>query len=119
MNTFTEIISNGSKWAGEPLDTVDDLLRVLSECSLDRTFEDYGNFIMPEGEGIVHFWGNFFDISHVFSIRTDDAPTIERLTLAIRANQERSSYTSQHKPTPFHQTQAEQSRRIRASKRGK
>jgi hypothetical protein len=39
------IISNGSKWAGEKPDTIDDLLNVLNKYTLDPNFEKYGNFV--------------------------------------------------------------------------
>ncbi len=96
MSTTT-IISNGSKWLGEPLDTIDQLCDVLAETPLDPTFEEYGNFILPmddasDTSGMVRFWGNFFLVSHVFSIDTDDPAVIHVLTAAIRANQQTEAY---------------------------
>ena len=89
----TTIISNGSHWMGEALDTIEELLVVLATEPLDHTFERYGNFILPPRDGHpVRFWGNFARVSHVFSIYTDDQEVIERLTTAIRLNQDRDDY---------------------------
>jgi hypothetical protein len=101
----TIIHSNGSKWAGEEPDGIDLLLQRLNDYALDRTFEAFGNFIdanpvnmagkplLPPGW--VNFFGNFQEYSHVFRIDTDDVDLIERLTAAIRANQQRPDYLSQ------------------------
>lgn len=48
---MTHIQSNGSKWAGDPPDSIDVLCEVLTMHPLDRTFEDFGNFVLaPEIE---------------------------------------------------------------------
>lgn len=98
----THINSNGSKWAGQAPDSIETLIKVLNESPLDRVFEMYGNFIKDRDDeyrpGMVNFFGNFFTLSHVFNIDTDDAETIEALTSAIRANQQRSDYLSQQDP---------------------
>ncbi len=115
------IISNGSKWAGDLPDTLDQLCEVLQSNPLDRTFEDYGNFIIAptvEHDAVVRFWGNFFNLSHVFSVDTDEPEIIERLTGLIRANQQRADYISQHKPIPFYLQQKQQVKRIIARRRG-
>jgi len=95
----TTIHSNGSKWGGEQPDDINALVDVLGNYALDRTFEDerFGNFVFPHDkqQGITCFFGNFADLSHVFSIDTDDAEVIARLTTAIRANQQRPDYLSQ------------------------
>jgi hypothetical protein len=97
----TTIISNGSKWNGQDPDSIETLFKVLDMFALDRTFEKYGNFVIIEpvseaGEHLVpngvRFFGNFAEISHVFSIDTDDPELIERLTAAIRKNQQRADY---------------------------
>lgn len=93
----TTINSNGSKWAGQAPDTIDRLLKVLASHPLDRVFEMYGNFIYPVNE-MTRFWGNFLTMSHIFSIDTDEPDIIERLTAAIRKNQQRQDYLSQHDP---------------------
>lgn len=93
------IISNGSKWAGEPPDSVEKLLEVLAKYALDRRFEQFGGFITKdETDDSVRFFGNFFNLSHVFQIVTDEPEIIERLSAAIHANMERPDYLSQHKP---------------------
>lgn len=116
---FIFIESNGSEWAGEQPDDVAQLLESLAEYPLDPTFEKYGNFITldpctgvrnpdyrkVEGaeewidgprifdvDGVAQFFGNFFGLSNVFSIYTNDAETIEKLTSAIRANQQSEDY---------------------------
>ena len=98
----TTIASNGSRWYGEEVGPVDQLLAALAEHPLARHFEVYGNFIFPHEEaGRVEFWGNFYAISHVFHVITRDASLIERLTKAIRANQERPDYLAQPVPEPL------------------
>lgn len=114
---FVFISSNGSGRLGD----VAQLLEDLAEYPLDPTFEKYGDFITlnpcegvrnleyrkVEGanewidgprifnvDGVVHFFGNFFGLSHAFSIDTNDAETINELTEAIRANQRREDYIS-------------------------
>lgn len=100
----TTISSNGSKWNGQEPDSIETLFKMLETFALDRTFENYGNFVMVEpvseaGEYLVpngvRFWGNFAEICHVFSIDTDDPELIERLTTAIRGNQKRADYLGQ------------------------
>jgi hypothetical protein len=98
-------------------ETVEGLLSLLAEHSLDPRFEEFGNFIMPatrasetynettraveyidagpiypQAPGAVRFWGNFFALSAVFNVDTDDAATIRVLTEAIRANQRTPAY---------------------------
>lgn len=113
MTTIIE--SNGSRCAGEAPDTVEQLIELLSREPLDPSFERFGNFILtelrhciflgrdqyiekdlmyPESPGMVRFWGNFHELSHVFQIDTDEPEMIERLTNAIRANQATSAYVS-------------------------
>jgi hypothetical protein len=95
-----QIISNGSKWAGEQPDTVEKLIEVLGEQPLNPTFEGYGNFIIEENTDLVkhgvsvrvRFFGNFARLSHVFNIRTDEPDLIATLTKAIRDNQATSAY---------------------------
>jgi len=91
------IHSNGSKWRGEELDSIEKLLNVLEEYALDPSFEDYGNFIFDADRVVVRFWGNFYELSHVFSIDTDEDALITRLTTAIRANQRREPYQKARK----------------------
>jgi len=108
----TVITSNGSKWAGQSPDSIELLLEVLANNPLDRRFEAYGDFIYgldsehgyttaelrAAAVGWVSFHGNFFKLSHVFNIRSNDSKVIEQLTSAIRSNQKRPDYLSQHLP---------------------
>ncbi len=103
---MVNIFSNGSKWAGEAPDTIDKLCEVLGEYTLDRYWECYGSggFITvpdtdsPVNNGMHHFFGNFSKLSHVFNIETDEPEVIERLTRAIRANQQTAGYLAQPDP---------------------
>ena len=99
------IQSNGSKWYGQQPDSIERLIEVLSEHTLDPTFENYGNFITPDPiacntrkplypEGTYQFFGNFRGVSHVFNIATDEPETIKQLSTAIRANQSTVEYQS-------------------------
>ena len=115
---FVYIMGNGSKWMGEEADGIDELLKTLAEHPLDPRFEEYGNFITHDpcvgvqnpnwtwGNGepqwidgprmyeshVVRFGGNFFEVSRGFSIDTNVPEIIERLTQAIRANQQTEAY---------------------------
>lgn len=91
----TEIISNGSKFAGQDPDTLEDLYTMLKTYALDPDFEQYGNFFhYTTGKHfeVYHFHGNFACISHVFDIRTDDPEVIDRLLHLIFDNQENATY---------------------------
>ena len=105
-----KILSNGSRWAGEEPDSIENLLEVLREHPLDRSFEHYGNFVdtsplwgpdgtspnpYPDNPGVVVYSGNFSNLSHGFNIHTDEPEVIALLTDAIRANQQRPDYLSQ------------------------
>ncbi len=112
---FIYISSNGSRWAGEDPGDVDELLKMLATHPLDRSFEKYGDFITENPcQGVrsedgtdwvdgprffeaetTSFSGNFLTYSHVFNIYTNHPETIEALTKAIRANQERADYKAQ------------------------
>ena len=109
-DTKTLIQSNGSKWAGEDPDTIEELLRVLKVEPLDKTFEKYGDFfsrvhredfIHPdlnfakEWDGSMHFFGNFRLYSHVFNIHTFDQAIIVSLISAIEDNKQREDYKNQ------------------------
>jgi hypothetical protein len=90
----TEIISNGSKFAGEPLDSLDLLKERLRTEPLDPMFEDYGCFAYAaEGKrGHTHFWGNFYLLSAVFDIITDDPDLCAELTALIKTNMDTVAY---------------------------
>lgn len=108
-----KVLSNGSKWNGEAPDDIDRLLAVLATEPLDPAF---GSCIGPahgcrvEYEGgqrryidtgtlypgieAIEFFGNFWAVSHVFTIHTDEPALIDRLTAAIRANQATPAYAA-------------------------
>lgn len=108
---------NGSKWHGDAPDAVSTLLERLSAHALDPDFERFGNFVMParkerggyEGTKLItidlgpmypdaptalRFWGNFYEVSGVFSIDTDEPGVIHNLTTAIRLNQSTDAYAA-------------------------
>lgn len=97
MQTETIINSNGSHWAGESPDGLEELYKVLQAEPLDPDFEKYGNFVYRNPAGslprpALRFWGNFFTVSHVFSIDTNDASVIATLIALIRNNQASVAY---------------------------
>lgn len=102
----TTIHSNGSHCYGDEPDTIAALLEELARSPLDRRFELSGDFVQFEPElldgtkmtGMTYFFGNFFTVSHVFRIETDDPAIIVPLTAAIKANQQRPDYLSQPQP---------------------
>ena len=115
---FLYIAANGSKWMGDEPDSIDDLLNTLRKHTLDPRFEQYGNFITENPcEGVrdeqgnwidgprlfrtdvTHFFGNFFDVSHVFQLYTNDQAIIAALTSAIRANQQTEAYAQAGRET--------------------
>ena len=114
---MVHIDSNGSHWAGARPDGIEALFERLASFPLNPDFEDYGNFITParlahptqdpdtlltvyedagpiypESPDALRFWGNFYELSAVFCIDTDEPELIERLTAAIRANQATPAY---------------------------
>jgi hypothetical protein len=92
MSSYTTVIeSNGSKWAGQAPDHIEKLYEVLQSYTLNPVFEKYGDFWFwaPSGDhqpAMLRFWGNFFELSHVFSIDTNDPCVIEQLTTLIINN---------------------------------
>jgi len=87
------IVSNGkvSSWEQGTIADFYELIRKLETYTLDPMFEDYGNFVIQE-DGGTYFWGNFFDYSAVFNVRSSD-PVLNRiLTDAIRDNQLTDEY---------------------------
>ena len=86
-----EITSNGSKWLGEPPDSVETLLGVLGSETLDPTFEHYGGFIYYIGEGKLHAFGNFLTCSHVFDI-TGTIGEMRSLAQGIKVAKRRPEY---------------------------
>jgi hypothetical protein len=92
------IQSNGSKWHGQQPDTIEKLLEVLENHPLDTEMFPNGHYTVTNKEyfihpnrcqhliGSTHFRGNFVTLSHVFSIYTDEAEVIQKLTEAIDRN---------------------------------
>ena len=83
-------------------DTKENILKDLAEYILDPVFEEYGNFVyMPtwcdeeaaeKYKGLTAISGNFLNLSHAFSLLTDDEELIKELTEVIRKNQETEKY---------------------------
>ena len=100
MKTIIE--SNGSKWMGEAPDNIEVLKERLKEYTLSPNNAPYIQeaheieFIKPcpELEGMAHFSGNFWEISLVFSIYTNDTKLIEELKNLISLNVSGEKYTS-------------------------
>lgn len=90
----TTIHSNGSKWAGQEPDSIATLLEVLASTPLDPTFEKYGDFAYnaETHDGTVRFFGNFYLVSHVFRIDSNDPEVCDALFAAIRANKATDEY---------------------------
>ena len=97
------INSNGSKWCGQPPDTIDELKDALKNYTLDPAFEQYGNFVnrapkwdKPElnerFKGCTTIFGNFLTYSHVFSIITNDEHLINEIEGLVAENKERPEY---------------------------
>jgi len=98
-----EIVSNGSKWYGQQPDIIETLLEVLSKNTLDPKFEKYGNFIQrnpnwlkkeiaEKYKGCTVIFGNFYSLSHVFNIITDEEELIQQLEKAINKNKQKQEY---------------------------
>lgn len=109
--TQTTITSNGSTWGGESPQPVETLLARLASHTLDRAFENYGDFVEHLAGGVVIFFGNFIDYSHVFSIETNDPELASNLEAAIEANKCRAEYIAQK--APVSRTRERGSKRLR------
>jgi hypothetical protein len=118
----TTIHSNGSKWAGEAPDSIEKLLEVLGTHVLDRRFEGPEPTTFVEvskvGEkwavpGTTRFFGNFLELSHVFSIDTDESYVIAKLKAAIEINMARADYLAQ----PTYQQREAERRKLEAYQR--
>lgn len=87
-----QIWNNGSKFLGEPPDSVETLIDLLSREPLRPIFELYGDFVMSEPTpGHIQCWGNFEKRSHGFDIRGARL-TLQPLINAIRTNQASEAY---------------------------
>jgi hypothetical protein len=87
------IHSNGSKWAGQEPDSIDVLKDRLRNYTLDKSFEDYGNFCYKD-KGVYRLFGNFKNLSHVFRIDTDDKALVNEMRRLIKANKKRPDYNN-------------------------
>lgn len=79
------VVSNGSGH----LSDLDVLFVALAAHTLDPKFRRYGNFRLEDERrpGVIQLWGNFWDISHVFSVFClAGGETARRLDAAIEAN---------------------------------
>ncbi len=102
-DTLTVIYGNGSKWYGEAPDSIDTLIAVMTENTLDLELQmDNDRFceLLDDdpvgaeyypGTGWHGFLGNFEELSHNFHISTRDPALIARLKAAIDANLARCS----------------------------
>lgn len=100
MESKIKIHSNGSKWAGEENDTIDQLIEVLKVNRLDfQMFGCHGFVHFREDNGFssqdyrrhnVQISGNFLDISHVFNIE-GVYQDLENVITAIEENLKRQS----------------------------
>lgn len=87
------VVSNGS---GQMLD-LDALFEALTAHTLDPKFRRYGNFRLEDDRrpGIMQFWGNFWNISHVFSVFcVAGSEAARRLDAAIEANLATPAYAA-------------------------
>lgn len=90
----TFIDHNGSKWAGEAPDSIDVLVRVLSEHTLQAHWDGAALIRDAFPSGVPdcyarfthHFCGNFVEVSHGFSIYSNDPDVIALLLGAVAAN---------------------------------
>lgn len=107
----TEILSNGSKWAGEAPDPIEVLFDRLEKNTLLRRFSP---FIHDQGLGRFSFRGNFIDVSHNFNIQTNDPAVIDQMTRAIRKNEETPEFLEQSSPEEIARADAEYWKSIRS-----
>jgi len=109
MQNQTVIHSNGSKWAGEDKNTIEQLVEILkTETIEERFFSQYSVRVSPlniklhnhcpisDYNGLVRFFGNFETLSHVFRIDTNDKELINKLSKAIRENEGWKKYYSKN-----------------------
>jgi hypothetical protein len=111
--------SRGRQSYGEAADSLAVLMCRLERYTLNPMFERYGTFVIQcrgaafsgfdpntckhvcidtgpiyaDAPYAVRFFGNFYDLSAVFQVDTDDAEVIEVVLGAIRANQQSPTYT--------------------------
>lgn len=82
--TTPVVVSSNGSGRSQPLDA---LFAALRSEPLDPAFLRVGGY-RTAGDGVVEFFGNFFNLSHVFRLAAIEGCEIERtLTEAIAANQ--------------------------------
>ena len=95
-------------WRGQQPDSIDSFFEMLECKPLEPFFEECGNFIFDlgkvetwpdgkvprkyQGRELTGFTGRFAGGDFLFNIETNDSTLIDRLTVAIRANQKRGDY---------------------------
>lgn len=82
----TQIITNGSRFAGQKPASLEELYIVLQEHPLGDFWQKNGCEYADRETGITKFWGNFEDISHAFDVETSDPATASRLRRLILEN---------------------------------
>jgi hypothetical protein len=101
----TKIVFNGSKHAGQEPDSVDVLLALLSREPLEPRHELIGGGFVHAGlsaeltahygvaaRGAIMYTGNFRNVSHAFSVVTDEKDLQDRLSAAVTENMNRPDY---------------------------
>lgn len=95
----THIVYNGSKWAGQAPDPLEKLLEVLANEPLDPRFQNFHASIATDtlfgagGDGFTDmFYGNFYRVSHGFSVLTNDPAVISTLIDACKLNTQSDAY---------------------------
>ena len=87
---FTLIESNGSKWLGQHPDDLDKLYSMLCDHKLILHFypgyEAIDNYEWYRQLGMIRFHGNFQDISHCFSVDTNDSGVIKMMLGHLTVN---------------------------------
>lgn len=106
MGPYTKFISkHPATWPASQPDTEERIIHYLNTHTLDPIFEDYGDFVdlnpkwltpsmARQYGGCVHFLGNFYDVSGVFDVVTNDPRLFVRLLEAIRRNQKTAAYAA-------------------------
>lgn len=90
------IRSNGSKWCGDQPDSIAKLVEVLNgEYVLDRTFEQYGNFVYQSDDAKWNASGNFLTLSNGFNIEADTREELADIEAAIDRQRQRPDYLAQ------------------------
>lgn len=87
---MTTIVRWSTSWDGEPL-TPGDLLARVERYTLNPDLAELGRPSVANS-GMVHFSGNFEEVSGAFGIDTDEPAVIAAWNRAIRRNMARPAY---------------------------